>query len=222
MEETRQIFRGFFGAIVASGIDLKLPVISMGSQWRSEAVFASLSGAPFEVVKFKCHSFFFPQESFRWSADFCHSAFVATVLVAVVVDAASAAAAAERFFVGAIVVIVIVIVIVIIEEKVAWLLLFLKSSLEFEYSIVLLRFRRNFSTGTRLVVHRIAMTSKSLEDAELHRVLCIMYCVYYTGKGNGTTKGNRGYSSTSRIIFYRKKQDRFDEKCQGFSIIMHL
>jgi len=177
MEETRQIFRGFFGAIVASGIDLKLPVISVGSQWRSEAVFASLSGAPFEVVKFKCHSFFFPQESFRWSADFCHSAFVATVLVAVVVDAASAsaAAAAERFFVGAIV--VIVIVIVIIEKKVTWLLLFLESSLEFENSIVLLRFRRNFSTGTRLVVHRIAMTSKSLEDVELHCVLCIMYCV---------------------------------------------
>lgn len=210
MEETRQIFRGVVGAIVASGIDLELPVISMGSQWRSEAVFASLSGAPFEVVKFKCHSFFFPQESFRWSADFCHSAFVATVLVVVVVDAASAAAA-ERFFVGAIVVIVIV----IIEKKVTGLiltelLLFLKSSLEFESSIVLLRFRRNFSTGTRcytrLVVHRIAMTSKSLEDVELHRVLCIC-CVYYTGKGKGTTKGNRGYSSsTSQIIFYREKR----------------
>jgi hypothetical protein len=135
MEVTGYIFRGVVGVIDATGIYLEFPVIPVGLQCRSEAALAPLFGALGKTINFECHSFFFSQESFRWTTDFCHVIFVGiapapvvvvipaavtAVVVVVIIIAAGAAAdvativvvadvaamAAERFPVGAIVIII--------------------------------------------------------------------------------------------------------------------
>jgi len=91
MKETRHVFRALAGAIVPTGIHLEFPVVSMGLKFRGKTVLAPLCGTLGKIVHLERHSLFFPQESFRWTADCGHAVYLANLLAALIVVAIAVA-----------------------------------------------------------------------------------------------------------------------------------